>query len=347
MEGPVEGYPELTFEPDEYINPRPGRELVFTTTSLPLPVAKRRRVAFDIIRHSGATATPSSVARVLSSSMPYTFRRGLRRHPGFFRSWRGRYVRRTPLNRRLDWGMRARRRLAGRGGYAGPGYASTRPVLPAARFTPFYGPRIPIRPERHQVHVDAASNQLIDDLGGVAHLNVIPRGDSIEQRQGSRVRMLQVMLDMKLFASVKQASINTGGTRNDIDLFLVYDKRPTGTLPSFATVFDHVGIHAQQNLSSRDRFLVLQRWSRGVGASPAPNTAAVYPDYGGPGIRRPIQVVIPLNLEASWITTNTDGSLGGMTFGALYLYWISDWPNADTANSPTIYYDSRVQFVDA
>jgi len=307
----------------------------------------RRQAEIDraALRHSGARMPSIGYGRD-SYGRSSVYLRSLRRFPRrrTFLNAANRFVADTSLNRRLHYRMSRRRPAVANYSYFGSGLTNTRTALPARRTMPLFSP-VRLRQERKMIHHDLSIIS-ITDTPRSEHINPIPRSTGVFSRESARVKMLGLHIILDMSMGIAQSLITYGGLTAWVDMWLVYDRHPTGTIPAWADIFDHTGIKSQPQLSARDRFLFLQSWTRFLNLTPVIVSAGEdEPDKGANGFRARVSVDVPLNLDAVWSASNTDGTLSGMTRGALYFYWVSDYPET-TANHPVVSADFRLQFAD-
>lgn len=255
------------------------------------------------------------------------------------------------LRRSSGWRARRARQSAGvkalrGGGFAGAGYTSERSVLPARRDVPIFAPPMPIRVERKLIQ--GSTNQTaVTDLEVVDHLNVISMGDAVYQRDGSRVKMLGLQLVFDVYPSTKASAFNPGtpiGRADLIRFYLIYDRRPTGAVPTYSSIF----LNGFLRVDARDRFELIQKWEITARQQIIFGNASNYFDSSVPGAISHKHYQLPLAHPAAWQQLNTDGALGGMISGALYLMYIcSSVPVADLATAPTVGLIWQTQYVDA
>lgn len=98
----------------------------------------------------------------------------------------------------------------------------------------------------------ALATYAIDTTGSVTLINTVPQGASVNQRVGKKILLkgLQCRGDM----------INgSTATANDCAFMIVYDKRPTGTLPAVTDILVSANAVAFNNDANSGRFVILKR----------------------------------------------------------------------------------------
>lgn len=92
----------------------------------------------------------------------------------------------------------------------------------------------------------------LDTTGSVTLLNTVPQGTAVTQRVGKKILMKGLQ--------VRGISQNgTTATTNDCAYCIVYDKRPTGALPSVTDILVSVSSFAMNNDNNSGRFSILKR----------------------------------------------------------------------------------------
>lgn len=154
------------------------------------------------------------------------------------------------------------------------------------------------------------------------HLNPIALGDSIEKRTANRVFMRNLIICGQFLASVN----GTHGS-DCARLALVYDRRPTSTLPLVNEIFDSGHQASFPTLNQRDRFEIL--YNRMVDF----NKAAVV-ETGGLRFyqtsMRCFRLVIPVNRRTTFLANADTGTLANTVTGALYITLFNEDDAADT-----------------
>lgn len=179
-------------------------------------------------------------------------------------------------------------------------------------------------------YVDIASaNYALDTTGSVTLLNAVAQGASINQRVGKRWRMTSLQ-----FRGYVNA--NATATINDVSFMIVYDKRPTGSLPAITDILNAASATAQNkddNVPSR--FLILKRvHTQLIGNSTTPATGLEIQD---------MDFYMPVRLPVVNKAVGT-GAIGDIEEGALYLVTVG--VNAAGAFAATMTGTFRLRFID-
>lgn len=98
----------------------------------------------------------------------------------------------------------------------------------------------------------AAATYGLDTTGSITLLNAVPQGASVEQRVGKKIVMKGLQC---------RGAMNNGSTAilNDVAFLIVYDKRPTGVLPSITDILESVNPNSMNNDNNSGRFMILKR----------------------------------------------------------------------------------------
>jgi len=107
-------------------------------------------------------------------------------------------------------------------------------------------------PETGFIDVGATTYPL-DTTGSVTLLNTVAQGASVNQRVGKKIALKSLQF---------RGNIQNGTTAtvNDIAFMIVYDKRPTGTLPAVTDILAAATAFAMNNDANSGRFSILKRW---------------------------------------------------------------------------------------
>lgn len=108
-------------------------------------------------------------------------------------------------------------------------------------------------PSKETGYVDVASaSYAMDTTGTVTLLNTVPQGAAVTQRVGKKIQLNSLQ-----FRGAMQNGSAAAG--NDVAFMIVYDKRPTGALPSITDVLNSVAPTAMNNDANAGRFRILKR----------------------------------------------------------------------------------------
>jgi len=144
-------------------------------------------------------------------------------------------------------------------------------------------------------------------------INTIPQGDTAEQRDGSKVKLTYLKLDLNLVST-------TTHVPSTFRFVLLHVKNPRGVVPltDGSDVFDQANptIISQYNpdISFSTRFKVLKDWTY-TAENPF---SSVTPHFYY------TRCYIPLNIIQESFADQTTGLITGIDKGALYLYCIAE-----------------------
>lgn len=168
--------------------------------------------------------------------------------------------------------------------------------------------------------VDVANASYANDTtGSITLLNTVAQGSSVNQRIGKKWMMKSIQCRGYQFN-------NTTATFNDTACLLVYDKRPTGSLPAITEVLNTVNAASFNNDVNSGRFRIIRRWDKmllGVASATTGTETSVLQ----------FEEFVKLNLPVV-NKGATNGAIGDIEQGALYFITVgSSAPG--TANAAT------------
>lgn len=202
--------------------------------------------------------------------------------------------------------------------YAGGSASAKNRRAPAKRFKRTKRPGTVARAKRgaDKGHFDiAASNWNADTTGTIGHLNVIAQGASDQQRVGKKVIMRSIQLRGRAIAG-------STGTVADGAFIMVWDKRPTGTLPAITDVLEGVSAQAMNKADNEGRFKILKRCDMifaGNSTTPATGLEIQNMDF-----------YMKLNMRTIFKSVGT-GAIGDIEEGALYALSVGNVAAGTTA----------------
>jgi len=166
--------------------------------------------------------------------------------------------------------------------------------------------------QSHLLYKDSsATHALVSGTGTVQHVNIVARGNSINERDETVFRNKSMWL---------RGIINTGLTCKitAVTIALVWDQRPNGALAAYTDIFDTaspISFPKREN-APRFKILMLKRYCMG-GNSAAPTTdetTQVIEKY----------VKFPKDLWTQLTDDDIDGDIGDVLVGSLLLCTIGD-----------------------
>lgn len=150
----------------------------------------------------------------------------------------------------------------------------------------------------------------------VTLINSVIGGSTVVTRVGNQM----IMKSIAISGVIKPVDATVIRSRND--LFIIYDKTPSGALPNKTDIFTEAISGAPMNLDYRERFVVVHHSMYNVGGLFAAGEALT------PTITN-VNVTKALNLRTTFKSVNA--AIGDITAGALYMVWIGDQAAADGA----------------
>lgn len=180
-----------------------------------------------------------------------------------------------------------------------------------------------------------------NDANMVHLIATIAEGTTTQERIGRKCQLMSVQ-----FRGYCRAPVATGAFRSQIACILVYDKRPIGTLPAITDILESASPTALNKEDGFDRFKILKRWDFAIlGNEYAPDTGSVnartnkqlmsYKSFGKKG----------LNARYKTDAAGKNGTIDGITEGALYFCMVGDLAAASTSNA-VMKLNMRIKFRD-
>jgi len=200
----------------------------------------------------------------------------------------------------------------------------------SARYGARFGARARLSGETGYVDVTGGPHAL-DTTGSVTLLNTVAQGASVNQRVGKKVALKSLQIR-------GHARNNSTATDNDVAYLIVYDKRPTGTLPAVTDILVSANSAAFNNDANSGRFRIISRWDAALLGN---NTAAANLTES---FMKSCDTYIPLKGLPTVYKAAATGAIGDIEEGALYLVTVG-WNVAGTA-AASLYASTRLRFVD-
>lgn len=193
-------------------------------------------------------------------------------------------------------------------------------------------PRLTYRPVKETGYVNlAAAAYPMDTTGSVTLLATIAQGAAVTQRVGKKVMLKSIQCRGNW-------SNGSTATNNDVAMLVVYDKRPTGSLPAVTDILASASSLAFNNDANSGRFVVLKRMDDvlvGNNTAAANYTEAQYKSVDFWLALRGL----PLVFKAAGT-----GAIADIEEGALYLVTMSNSAAGTGAASANVAF--RTRFVD-
>lgn len=111
---------------------------------------------------------------------------------------------------------------------------------------------IPFRADPGFVDLASASRAL-DTTGSITLVATIPQGSSQNERIGKKIRY-------KSFQVRGTLASNSATVSTRVAFFLVYDKKPTGSLPAITDILETISSTSFTNDNNSTRFDIIRRW---------------------------------------------------------------------------------------
>lgn len=148
-----------------------------------------------------------------------------------------------------------------------------------------------------------------DTTGSIALLNTVPQGAGTSQRVGKKIKLKSLQMRGGM------ANNSTAVTSNPAYM-IVYDKRPTGTLPAITDILDTAHSASFLNDNNTARFQILKRVDQMMTGNPSSffNQTSVKNADRFINLRGKIQVFNNVGT----------GAIGDIDQGALYLVTVGD-----------------------
>lgn len=184
--------------------------------------------------------------------------------------------------------------------------------------------------QRESGYVDLAlASYGLDTTGSVTLLATVAQGAGVTQRVGKKIMLKSLQCRGTMNA-------RTAAVANDIAFMIVYDKRPTGALPTITDILVTANSSAFNNDANSGRFRILKRVDDVlIGNTTTPATgqeekdASFYLDLKG----------LPTVFKAA-----ATGAIGDIEEGALYLVTVGD--NAAGTSAAYLSAGFRTRFID-
>jgi len=188
---------------------------------------------------------------------------------------------------------------------------------------------VSMRSPQETGYVDLASATYANDTTGtITLIATIPQGTSVNQRVGKKVIIKSVQFR-------GYSRVGSTGTTADGTNLVVYDRRPTGSLPAISDILDSASSASFNNDANSGRFQILKRvdWVlTGNSATPATGNEILNADFY-------LKVGKPSVFKAAGT-----GAIADISDGALY--FVSVGNIAAGTNAPFTLGGFRTRFID-
>jgi len=151
--------------------------------------------------------------------------------------------------------------------------------------------------------VDVAdTGYVLDTTGTITLLNTVPQGAGTSQRVGKKIMLKSLEFHGK-------AQGNGSANYNYCSILIIYDKRPTGTLPGITDVLNSASPLSFNNDANSDRFETLKRHDFELIGNAT--------DYTAISARR-LDFYLPLRGRPEVFKAAGTGAIGDISEGAIY-----------------------------
>jgi len=181
-------------------------------------------------------------------------------------------------------------------------------------------------------YVDTAlANYVVDTTGSVTHIDIVPQGTTVNQRDGKAFRDTSV--------TIRGMTYNgSTATYNDCAVLLVWDKQPNKALAAITDVLDAANNSALNKRENASRFVIIRRWNYILTGKGDGSTTSGYARTFDKYVR------LPPGCVATCTTADNTGAIGNRVSGALLLLTVG---NTAAGNSAAVLSVTvRTNFVD-
>lgn len=182
----------------------------------------------------------------------------------------------------------------------------------------------------------AAATYALDTTGTVTLIATVAQGASVNQRVGKKIRLKSLQCRGQMFNG-------TTATSNDVAYMIVYDRRPTGSLPAVTDILDTASAISMNNDANSGRFSILKRCD-GLLIGNQTVQAAIA-NYATDNSVQPADWFLNLkNLQTVYKAAAT-GAIADIEQGALYLVTVGS--NVAGTTAATLQVGFRTRFWDS
>lgn len=184
-------------------------------------------------------------------------------------------------------------------------------------------------PPGEKGYVDVAlSGFNYDTTGSILLLNTVAQGAGVSQRIGKKWRMQSLeMLGL--------SNNSPSATVNQIRASLVYDRKPTGSLPAVTDIYESANSRSHRKEDNASRFQIIQEWSADLRGNATAGNSQNYTKLFNHVVNMKGKPVI--NKSAG------TGAIGDIETGALYLVTTGNTAAGTTAASLNCAFRLRFQ----
>lgn len=168
-----------------------------------------------------------------------------------------------------------------------------------------------------------------DTTGTITLIATIAQGASVNQRVGKKI----LLKSLQCRGSVRNG---TTATLNDVAVLIVYDRRPTGSLPAITDILDTATSRSFNNDANSGRFKILKRSDFVLSGIPATTN--------GDGPSCNFDWFLKLHSLPETFKAAGTGAIGDIEEGALYLVTVGNVAAGTAAAEAFVGF--RTRFVD-
>lgn len=155
----------------------------------------------------------------------------------------------------------------------------------------------------------AAASYNGNTTGSIVLVATIPQGNSVNARVGKKIQYKSIQIRGNVTSDATTTTARASW-------FLVYDKRPTGSVPAITEILDSINSQSFTNDSNSGRFKILRRENyalSGNSAAPAACQASYFVDE-----------YVKLNNLPAVFKAATSGAIADYEEGPIYLVTVGD-----------------------
>lgn len=152
----------------------------------------------------------------------------------------------------------------------------------------------------------AANAYAFNTTGAVTHLDIVPQGDTVSQRQGKSWQNTNLQIRGHIFN-------DTAAVYNQIAMYIIWDRQPNKALAGITDILDAATSYSFMKRENKGRFLCIKKWQRvliGNTTTPATGREAIVIDKW---------IKLPQECVAQATAADTTGAIGNRVTGALLL----------------------------
>lgn len=167
-----------------------------------------------------------------------------------------------------------------------------------------------------------------DTTGTISLIATVAQGTSVNQRVGKKIRYKSLQIRGYVVG-------NSAAVANDLAFLIVYDKRPTGSLPSITDILDTASSRSFNKDENSGRFVIIRRWDFTIVGNPTTFTNMTVKSFDH---------FIKLGGKQAVFKAAGTGAIGDIEEGALYA--VSIGSSAAGTSAATSAIGMRTRFVD-